>query len=54
MPKILFSRGTVAIFLIGLAVQGTLCVPFGILHILPIDTNAIDLTRIRADLIKGF
>jgi len=55
MPKILFGMGSVAIFLIGLAVQGTLCVPFGILHILPFGTNAIEFDADRvADLIKGF
>jgi hypothetical protein len=41
MPKILFGMVTVAIFLIGLAVQGALCT-FGILHILPFGTNAIE------------
>ncbi len=53
MPKILFGMVTVAIFLIGLAVQGTLCASFGILHILPFDTNAIVLDADTGGLDRG-
>jgi hypothetical protein len=53
MSKILSGMVSFAIFLIGLAVQGTPCVPSGILHILPFGANAIEFDADRGGLDQG-
>ncbi|MDD5265666.1 MAG: hypothetical protein PHO08_00875 [Methylococcales bacterium] len=54
MSKILSGMVTVAIFLIGLVVQGTLRASSGILHILPFGANAIEFDADTGGLIKRF